>query len=153
MGFPKTLYNFIRIDAYVAILADKSSRNKKGNMNNIIGQSGWQRVNLAALPPCFPPDLLPSGFFYPVDFPSRSEERMNLENELRSWDDFANPTTPPPAPERYCLKCQNIWTSHTGSPGWNRCPNCQKYYTAGAAERLVEWAALAREQQAKRGVK
>lgn len=76
---------------------------------------------------------------------------MNLDNELLSWEAFAEPKTNP-TPERYCLKCQQIWTSHTGVAGYNRCPHCRKYYNAFQAERLIVWAKLAREQQARKAV-
>jgi hypothetical protein len=71
-----------------------------------------------------------------------------------AWDAFAGTKTNS-APERWCMYCQQFWNSHTGSPGWNRCPNpkCKKYYYAEAAERLVEWAKLAREQAARKATK
>jgi hypothetical protein len=65
------------------------------------------------------------------------------------WDAFAGAVRKP-AEERFCLRCQHYWTSRAGSSGWNRCPNCRRYYCTTAAEGLVEWARLAREQAARR---
>lgn len=71
------------------------------------------------------------------------------------WQKFLDGghTKPIQALERFCFACQHYWVSRQGTPGWNRCPHCGKYYCASAAEGLVEWARLAREQAAQKAAK
>ena len=54
---------------------------------------------------------------------------MNLENELRSWDDFNFPTEPQTTTV-CCGRCQKTWQTIPGDGHWNFCPHCGNVHSA-----------------------